>query len=94
MAQGLGEVDAAHLVCERVRRYLGEFESLVTAPVFHAGEAIRSYTEGLRELISGVWHWHQRSGLYHHPRSLFAELRGPSISAPEASPRERLARCG
>lgn len=79
-SRGLGELDAAHHVCERTNHYLAEFESLVASPVFREDEAIASYTQGLREFISGVWYWHLGSGLYVHPQSLFAELRGRSIS--------------
>lgn len=80
---GLGELDAAHAICEHANRYLAQFESLVASAVFHEDEAIVSYTQGLREFISGVWHWHLQSGLYIHPQSLFAELRGRPISEPQ-----------
>ncbi|MEM9453407.1 MAG: hypothetical protein AAGF11_04460 [Myxococcota bacterium] len=81
--RGLGELDAAHFICEQANRYLAQFEALVASPVFCQSEAIVSYTQGLREFVSGVWYWHQKSGLYTHPQSLFAELRGRAISEPE-----------
>lgn len=81
--RGLGELDAAHFICEQANQYLAQFEALVASAVFSENEAIASYTQGLREFISGVWYWHQKSGLYIHPQSLFAELRGRAISEPE-----------
>ncbi len=81
-SRGLSELAAAHYVCDQANRFLQEFEALAALPIFRSSEAMVSYTQGLREFISGVWHWHRGSGLYVHPRSLFVELRGQSISRP------------
>ena len=81
-SRGLEEDEAAVLVCERVNRYLAEFEARIASPVFHTDETIVSYAQGLREFISGVWFWHQKCGLYNDPRSLFFELRGLPNSQP------------
>lgn len=72
---GLSESDASHYICDQANQYLKAFEDLIVSSTFQASESLVSYTQGLREFISGVWYWHQKSGLYNHPRSLFAEMR-------------------
>ncbi|MEO1297559.1 MAG: hypothetical protein AAFW75_17600, partial [Cyanobacteria bacterium J06636_16] len=68
------EKRAVQFLIEKLNQLIDEFKTLRKNATFQCSPAMKSYAQGLQEFVSGIWYWHQRSGIYAHPKSFFIEL--------------------
>ncbi|MEM9214327.1 MAG: hypothetical protein AAGD25_08260 [Cyanobacteria bacterium P01_F01_bin.150] len=76
MNEGKSLEDACYHLIEYFHMYLERFIKTTDAIETYGDPSLNSYVQGLREFISGMWHWHQESPRFRHPNALFEEMRG------------------
>ncbi|MEM7065227.1 MAG: terpene synthase family protein [Cyanobacteria bacterium P01_B01_bin.77] len=67
--------EACYQLIEHFHMYLERFMRTTDAIEAEGNLSLSSYVQGLREFVSGMWHWHQEALRFRHPNSLFEEMR-------------------
>lgn len=69
----ISERFAVDFLIKQLNQLLAEFQLLSAKDIFQRSAAMTSYTQGLKEFVSGIWYWHQKSNLYPHAQTLFID---------------------
>ena len=76
----ISERFAVDFLIKQLNQLLAEFKLLSTKEIFQSSTAITSYTQGLKEFVSGIWYWHHKSNLYPHSQALLIDSQVSRVS--------------